>query len=196
MLHDAPATHADSGRGRASQQQSPHSCPTRARPRLPRRDWTGPAMTNAKRQIVKMLCLGGTHRCPECDWLAGLREFELAAPSWFVRYAALALPVIDGANIGPDSFDLVRLQRTAPGRHLALAVEHAVEIPIMVARAQSPEVESHSATGVAQLFAMATGAVIGVEPFTTVSVGQFSIQRRQDAHKRGCNHTPERKPPY
>src|SRR6185369_16248188 len=69
------------------------------------------------------------------------------------------------ADIGPDRFDLLHVERAAPGRHLSLAVEYRAHESIVVFAAQTAEIEGHAAAGVAQAFAVAVRAIVGIDPF-------------------------------
>ena len=48
------------------------------------------------------------------------------------RRGALRLAINSRTNIGPDRFDLLHVERAAPGRHLSLAVEHRAHESIAV----------------------------------------------------------------
>src|SRR4029078_7311385 len=68
-------------------------------------------------------------------------------------------------NIGPDRFDLFHVERAAPGRHLSLAVEHRADESIALFAAQAAKIEGHAPAGVAQAFAVAVRAIVGIDPF-------------------------------
>ncbi|MGA7488131.1 MAG: hypothetical protein WBW74_14490 [Xanthobacteraceae bacterium] len=68
-----------------------------------------------------------------------------------------------GADEGPDRFDLLLVEHAAPRRHLALAVEDRADEAVVLLRSQAAQIESDAAAGVAQTFAMAVGAVVGVD---------------------------------
>src|SRR6267142_784212 len=53
--------------------------------------------------------------------------------------AAVPLPIDGRADIGPDRFDLVRLQDAVPRRHVVLAADDRLDKAVVLVRAQAPE---------------------------------------------------------
>src|SRR2546426_7702248 len=67
-----------------------------------------------------------------------------------------------GANIGPDRLDLIDFEGAAPGRHLALSIEHGLDEASMILGAQTPQVERHAAARVLQPFTVTRRTVVPV----------------------------------
>src|SRR6266478_1513527 len=68
-----------------------------------------------------------------------------------------------GANVGPDRFDLVRLQDAVPRRHVVLAADDRLDKAVVLIGAQAPEIERRPARKGLQLLAMAAGAAVVIE---------------------------------
>jgi hypothetical protein len=62
---------------------------------------------------------------------------------------------------------------------------------VVIAWAQSPEIESDAATGIAQLFAMTAGTVVGIESLAYRDVDRFGSQARQGARERGAQESEQ-----
>jgi hypothetical protein len=77
--------------------------------------------------------------------------------------AGAPLPIDGRANIGPDRFDLVHLQDAVPRRHVVLAADHRLDKAIVLAGAQSFEIERRPARNGVQLLAMAARAAVVIE---------------------------------
>src|SRR5882724_3461134 len=73
------------------------------------------------------------------------------------------LPIDGRADIGPDRFDLVRLQDAVPRRHVVLAADDRLDKTIVVVGAQASEVERRPACKSLQLLAMTTRAAVVIE---------------------------------
>src|SRR5215212_3989015 len=109
-------------------------------------------------------------------------KMRLLLPIRYSPFAARQLAIHLGADIGPDRFDLLRLQGTAPGRHLLFSVEHGVEKAFVVARTQAAQIERHAAAGVAQLVAMTACAIVAVDP-----LARLELRRVRAGPRRGRN---------
>jgi hypothetical protein len=89
------------------------------------------------------------------------------------------LPVNIRTNIGPDRFDLLLIEHTAPRWHLVFSIQDRVDEPIMILRPQASKVERHSPTGILQPLAMARRAVIKIHHRARLGA-RVSVVRQTD----------------
>src|SRR5262245_11444837 len=101
-----------------------------------------------------------------------------------------ALPIDGRANIGPDCFDLVRLQDAVPRRHVVLAADDRLDKAVVLIGTQAPQIERRPARKGLQLLAMAAGATVVIERVTLLDEGLggggCGHDDRQAEHGRQC----------
>jgi len=114
----------------------------------------------------------------ESRHLAGDRVLGLSPNSRLDEDERL-LPVNIRTNTGPDRFDLLLIEYTAPRRHLVFSVQDRVDEPIMILRLQAPKVERHPSTGISQLIAVTRRAVIQIHHRARLGV-RVSLIRQTD----------------
>jgi hypothetical protein len=65
-------------------------------------------------------------------------------------------------NIGPDRLYLLRIEDTAPRRHLVFSVQDGIDEPVMILRPEASKVERHSPAGILEPIAVTRRAVIQI----------------------------------
>ena len=97
----------------------------------------------------------------ESRHLAGDRVLGLS-PNCRLDEDERLLPVNIRTNIGPDRFDLLLIEYTAPRRHLVFSVQDRVHEPIMILRPEASKVERQSSAGILQPIPVTRRAVIQI----------------------------------
>src|SRR5262249_31044465 len=111
--------------------------------------------------------------------------------------AGAPLPIDGRANIRPDRFDLVHLQDAVPRRHVVLTADDRLDKAVVLAGAQSPEIERRPARKGLQLLAMAARAAVVIEGVALLDErlrgGWRCYHRNQSSHDhRQAEHERQR----